>query len=421
MPIRGFELSKGAVGVSTSDSEDNICMLLVNADDTEDGLTFTNGKVYPLTKLKDAESLGITEINDKNKNVRLWRHVSEFYRVAGEGTKLYLLIAENDKTPKQMIETYGQALIIGAKGAAYYLGVAYNPIAAYAPTYVDGLEQNIREAIAPAQALHEWSWNTDRPINIFLEGRGFNAATGAAALDLRNIMDGAALLAATHVSLCIGQDWDYADTLTGESQKFADVGTMLGTKAAISVNRNIGEVESLDISSATKSRWLTAGLSNHKTIEEMDSELSDLDGKGYVFGMSYTGITGIRWNGDHVCAPIIVDDDGFISVSSIGHGATLNKGARMLRKKLLPKLKSTVPVDSTTGFLPTGIIKYFEGLGDQAFDNMASATEISDGKTIVDPKSTLLTGDKSLNVDFILIPTFSILKIKGTLNLKIKL
>jgi len=64
----------------------------------------------------------------------------------------------------------------------------------------------------------------------------------------------------------------------------------------------------------------------------MDSELSDLDAKGYVFGMSYTGITGIRWNGDHVCAPIIVDDDGFISVSSIGHGATLNKGARMLRK-----------------------------------------------------------------------------------------
>jgi len=45
-----------------------------------------------------------------------------FYRVAGEGTKLYLLVAENDKTPKQMIETYGQKLIIAAKGAAYYMG-----------------------------------------------------------------------------------------------------------------------------------------------------------------------------------------------------------------------------------------------------------------------------------------------------------
>lgn len=419
MSTRGFELNKGAVGSSASDV-DNICGLLVNgpAVAVSEGITgVVNGTVYPLTKVKDAEALGITQAYDTANDVRIYRHISEFYRMAGEGTTLYLLVAPVAKTMKETIEAYGQALIIASKGSIYYVAVAYNPAAAYVPTYVDGLEEVVRESLAPAQALHDWSWNTDRPVNVFIEGRGINA-TGAAALDLRNILDGAAALVGTHVSVCIGQDYAYAETLVGVSQKYADVGTMLGTKALIGVNRSIGEVESLDISSATKRRWLSAGLSNHKTVEEVDADLSDYDSKGYVFALAYTGISGYRWNGDPVCAPVLVDDDGYISVSTIGQGASLNKAARLLRKKLLPKVKSTVPIDSATGLLPTGIVKYFEGLGNEAFSNMANAGEISDGKTIVDPNSQLLSGDKALLVSFELVPTATIEKIKGTITLK---
>ncbi|SDC52714.1 DUF2586 family protein [Williamwhitmania taraxaci] len=420
MSIRGFELSKGTVGVSASDLEDNICGLLVNGPEVvaSEGISgVVNGTVYPLTKVKDAEGLGITQAYDTANAVQVYRHISEFYRMAGEGTKLYLLVAPAAKTMKETIEAYGQALIIASKGSIFYIGVAHNPAAAYVPTYVDGLESVVREALAPAQALHDWSWNTDRPVNVFLEGRGLNAV-GAAALDLRSITNGAAALIGTHISVCIGQDYGYAATLTGAGQKFADVGTLLGTKALVGVNRSVGEVESLDISSATKNRWLSAGLSNHKTIEEMDADLSDFDAKGYIFAIAYTGISGYRWSGDPVCAPILVDDDGYISVATIGQGASLNKAARLLRKKLLPKVKSTVPIDSSTGLLPTGIIKYFEGLGNEAFNNMANAGEISDGKTIVDPNSQLLSGDKALLVSFELVPTASIEKIKGTINLK---
>lgn len=420
MSIRGFELSKGTVGASTSDLQDNICGLLVNGPEVaaSEGISgVVNGTVYPLTKVKDAEALGIDAAYDTTNDVRVYRHITEFYRMAGEGTKLFICVAPAAKTMKEIIEGYGQALIIAASGAIFYVAVAYNPAAGYVATYLDGIEEDVREAIAPAQALHDWSWDTDRPVNLFLEGRGLNAA-GAAALDLRNITEGAAALNATHVSLCIGQDWNYADALVGAGQKFADVGTLLGTKALIGVNRSVGEVESLDISSATKARWLKAGLSNHKTTEEMDADLSDFDTKGYIFGMAYTGISGYRFNGDPVCSPILVDDDGYISVSTIGQGASLNKAARLLRKKLLPKVKSTVPVDSSTGLLPTGVVKYFEGLGDQALNSMVNAAELSDGKTIVDPSSQLLSGDKALNVSFEIVPTATIEKIRGTINLK---
>lgn len=418
--IRGFELNKGVVGANSS-VDDNICGLIANGpavvpvEGVATGATI--GTIYPITKAKDAEAMGITAAYDVTNKVRVHRHISEFYRMAGEGTKLFIVLAGAAETMAQAISTHGQALIIASAGSLNYLAVAYNPPPTYAPVAVDGLEENVREAIATAQSLHEWSWNTDRPVTVLLEGRGFSG-TGATALDLRNIIVSSAPMAATHVALCIGQDWDYAETQDLIGKKFADVGTLMGTKAAITVNRSVAEVETLDISNAIRGRWLTAGLSSHQKIDVIEDDLSDLDGKGYIFGLTYTGITGIRWNNDHVCAPATVDDEGNISISTLGHAATINKAARMLRRRLLPKLKTTVPVDSETGYLPVGVRKYFENLGDTAFERMFNDGEISDGKSTVDPQSQLLSGDRELRVSFTIVPTATIGKIKGTLNLK---
>lgn len=418
--IRGFELNKGTVGAS-SQIEDNISGLIASGPAVAavpDGVTgVVLGTVYPITKVKDAEAMGITADYDEAGNVQVHRHISEFFRMAGEGTKLFIVVLAQANTMSEMLSTGVSALVIASAGAINYVAVAYNPPAGYVAVIVDGLEENVREAIAAAQLQHEWSWDTDRPLTIFLEGRGFSA-TGATALDLRNILEGVAQLAATHVVLCIGQDFDYAATLNAIGQKFADVGTCMGTKAAISCNRSIGEVETLDISNAIRGRWLTPGISSHVKVSAVEDDLSALDNKGYIFGITYTGITGVRWNNDHVCAPAVVDDDGYISISTLGHAATVNKAARLLRKKLLPKLKTTVPVDSATGYLPVGIRKYFENLGDTAFEAMVKAGEISDGKTYVDPLSQLLTGDRELRVSFTIVPTATIGKIKGTLNLK---
>lgn len=104
--------------------------------------------------------------------------------------------------------------------------------------------------------------------------------------------------------------------------------------------------------------------------------------------------------------------------SSISHGATLAKGARLLRTRMLPKVKTSVPVDTATGKLPPGIVKYFEGIGGRAFDAMLAAGEISGAKTTVDADSNLLSGDKALNVSFVVVPTGTINEIKGTINFK---
>jgi hypothetical protein len=415
----GVKLVIGVVGPSST-TIDNTCALLVNGNEIAAVQGFTgleNGTVYLITNVGQAEAMGITKAYDSINKIRVHRHISEFFRMAGDGTKLYLVVGEPGYTMVELIEHYGQKIIIESKGEVSYMGVAFNPPEHYATTYVNGLEETIHSSIQKAQELFEWSWETNRPVSIVLEGRGMN--NGAATmLNLRNITIGAASLNATHVLLCVGQDWDYAETQDTRGKLFADVGTLLGTKAFIGVNRDIGEVEALNLSNAVKGIWLTAGLSNHQTTAQMDADLSVLDGKGYVFGVSYTGISGYRWNGDHVCAPIVVDDDGNISISTLGHAATINKASREIRKMLLLKLKSTVPVDSKTGFLPAGVRKWLENIADAAFTKMGKAGEISDGKTAVDPTSQLLTGAKELKVSFVIVPTATIGKIKGTINLK---
>jgi hypothetical protein len=421
--MRGVVITKGDIGAAANLNADSISGLLLNGPAVAAGggvLGVVNGTLYTLEKVKDAENLGIDAAYDTTNDVRVYRHITEFYRMAGEGTKLYLIVGTEALTMKQLITTYGHQMVAESNGEMRRLAVAWNQPDAYAPTYVDGLEEGILESIPEAQLLHDWTWETDRPLNVFLEGRGITG-TVAAMLDLRAIDDNGTIAEYTNVSLCIGQDWDYAETLTGESQKYADVGTMLGTSASIAVNQNIGEVETLDLSDAKRQVWMHAGLSNHVKITAAEDDLSQYDDKGYIFAIAYTGITGFRWNNDHVCAPEIVDVDGFMNEHTIALGLTMAKAARELRKKLLPRVKTVVPVDETTGLLPIGMIKYFEGIGNSAFDEMAGRGEISGGETIVDPNSDLLTGDKELKVSFIAVPTGTIGAINGTINLKTSL
>ncbi|GAF05595.1 DUF2586 family protein [Saccharicrinis fermentans] len=418
--MNGVTIDKGDVGAAVNPLADAISGLLINGVEVESSESVTgvtNGTLYKLEKIKDAEAMGIDAAYDVDNDLRVYRHITEFYRMAGAGTPLYLVIGSLSSSMEDLITNYGEQMIIDAGGEIRRIAVAYNQPADYTPTLVDGLEETVRASIALAQELTEFAWDTNRPCNIFLEGRGISGLA-ASQLNLRNIEVSGVVMQYSNVSIMIGQDWDYADSLTGESKKFADVGTLLGVSASISVNQNIGEVETLDISDANNTIWVTAGLSNHKKITAVETDLSEYDSKGYIFGISYTGITGFRLNDDHVCAPEVVDSSGYFNENTIAHGLTMGKAKRELLTRLLPKVKTVVPVDTSTGKLTTGMIKYFEGIGNTAFDYMAGQGLISGGETVVDPDSDLLTGDKELLVSFTIVPTGTIKKISGTINLK---
>jgi hypothetical protein len=341
--------------------------------------------------------------------------------MAGEGTPLYVMLYD-DLPSAALVDAQGamspaQAMVAASGGEIRQLAVAYSPDEEDAP--VDGLDPNVRAAISSAHLFTVWAAETFRPLQVLMEGRGFTA-TPSGALDLRAIPAGAGeTLHAQKVSLCIGQDYDYAETQDATGRKFADVGTMLGCIAAKLVSENIGEVETTKLTDTNKGVWLRAGLSNHILVEDMDNYLRVLDDKGYIFAISYTGLAGYYWNNDHTCTPVIVDENDVMNESSISLGRVVDKAIRELRTALLPKVKTTQVVDAATGKLPPGVVKYFEGLGDRVFDRMANV--ISAGKTTVDPGSNLLVPPRELKVSFTIVPMGQVYSINGTINLKTQL
>lgn len=411
--LDGVKIRKGKIGANTIVTGDGISGLVI-ATAKPEGIDY--GKVITLFNLVDALNNGITGLFDQANGVNLYRHIREFFRMAGEGQKLYVMLVPQATTMQDICEDidqqYAKKLLIEADGEIKQLAVAVNPT--IDTIHLNGLPDDVYNSIAPAQGLAIWAYDLHFPCQVLLEGYDYRSPASSVA-DLRKLP-----VQAPKVSVIIGQDWSYADTLVGRAQKFADVGTALGTLSACRINQNLGENESFNLTNAIKRTWLIPGLSSHQKNKEVFSDLQTLENKGYIFGITYTGLAGVRWNNDHTCTEIVRDSEGNVNEHTIAFGRTLDKAVRLLRIALLPKVKTSHPVDAVTGKLPIGVIKNFEGIGDTVLGDMVNRREITNGQTIVDPDSDLII-EKNLLVDFNIVPFGSIDGINGRINLKTNL
>ena len=420
MGRKGFNLTQGTVGANLLDNNDAISALLMSGV-AADGLDLGVSKM--ISTRKQAQALGIDAAYDTTNSVRVYRHIDEFFRMFQEGSQLWIMLYPQDVTPATALgATYAQKLISDASGGIRNFGLAYSPASDYTPAYVDGMESDVRAAIPAAQTFADWTATTYRPIWIGIEGRGINVVA-ASSLNLRAIEVSSVVVEYNDVSLMIGQDWDYAETQDAIGKKMADIGTLLGAVASRNVGENIGEVGAVNIASTAQGKWLTAGISSHVKCVTIDADLDDWDTNGYILGWDYQSAAapGYRFNNDHTCAPIIEDAENNINVSSISLSRTNGKVFRQLRDAYLPKLKSVQAVNTSTGLLPIGTIKYLEGFGNDVFDTMEANREISGGTTTVDPASNLVAGDKALAVGYQWVPLGTLNQINGVVNIKAKL
>lgn len=405
MGLRGIEISEGRIGVN------------VAGDGREFGLMGNGiavaGKLaldtsYVLRRPSDAAALGIDAAYDAANSVNVYRHISEFYRRAGEGVKLHLMLVAQTVMIDEM-DTLAKALAVAADGNISDMAFIFNPAVGYTETLVDGMNADVMAAIPVLQAFANWADENDMPLHTILEGRGMGD-TLAALADLRDME-----AEYEKVTLVVGQDWNYADELWTLGKKFADVGTFLGVVASQPWNRNPGEVETQNLTNSTLGVFVVGGLSNHKKYSEVYADLATLDEKGYVFPMRYQGLSGYWWNNGHVCAPVVVDNAGNMNQHTIWYSHTLDEAKRALRIAFLPEIKKPVVLDGA--LLPPSTVSYYDAVGDQVFERMAGKELISDGKTYTDGESDLLV-EKVLSISFGVVPTGSINEIVGVINLK---
>lgn len=407
-------LKKGKVGASILGGYEKTSAL-VGAFGVIEGTTgsLEYGKPVQFYNAIEAEGYGVAS------NKLLQHHISEYFRMAGvtggTGATLYVLnvnMEDTDTFADLIGNDAVKQMIADADGQIF--NIAFDCLPA-STTYMDGLNEETYFAMKAAQAFADWCAGTNRKLHCVVSGADYKGPA-AASLNLRAISEADVDIDLPQVSLVIGQDYDFAETLTGTAQKYAAVGTLLGCMAAQPVSYNIGEVETMSLTNAARSLWLNAGLSSHQKVKDVEADLDSLNAKGYIFGEYYSGQ--VVFNDDHVCAPVIVDAEGNMNEHTIALSRTNAKVFREIYKAYLPKIKATVPVDASTGKLGTGMLKYYEGIGNDIFGIMQNASEISGGETEVDPDSNLLYGDKSLNVFYNWVPMGSIGQINGTVNIK---
>lgn len=423
--LKGVQIQRGKIGASIIDNDDAVCGLLatgvaVEADKDKGISGIGLGQTVKLQGLADAAAYGIDADYDSDNSLAVYRHVSEFFRMCGEGNTLYLMLYPQTVKPDALFDTtYAKRMVADAEGEIHNLAIAYTPSSAdWGESSYESFDKYVETMVPAAQMFYDWTFETFRPCQVIVEGRHFDAVNAATALNLKAIKSGDATIDAYKVSVCIGQDWVYANRFTDARLHMADVGTMLGCLAARSVNENIGWVQVGNIANAAKGIWTVAALSNHKTIADEDAELESLDSKGYIFAIMYTGYAGFYWNNDWTCTTAVEDENGYFNEYTISYGRTVDKAVRRLRQKYLPYVKSNVPVDSATGLLPKSMVALYEAYGDEVFEKMQTEAEITQGKTTVDASSNLLIEPRELKVGFVVVPTGQVNAIKGTINLK---
>lgn len=380
--------------------------------------SYTLNDVVQLNKLKDLEDLGIDKTYDSTNKMLVWHRVREFFRFA-PGQTLFLMLVDASVTTGSLDvpmtdicdkdNDYLKKLLRApsAEGKIRRVAVFMNPDNTYTGAYTSGIDDDVDTAIAKAQALVEEEFTYQRPVHVFLEGRGY-AGAAATVVDLRG-------KSARNVSVVIGADPDVSGAET-EYNDYAAVATALGVKAGLRIDENIGYVEKSNLTDTADSLFLKAGLSSNTLTGDADpSDLALLETKGYIYVKKYDGFDGVYFNDAHCC--IAASDD----YAYIEDNEVYNKAQRLLYQALVPKINKAYQVDPDTGYIAAVEAKALEGAGEKALeDNMAKNNEISGYEVYVDEKQDVKTTGKII-VQSKLVSTATGRELEVELGLALKL
>ena len=124
--------------------------------------------------------------------------------------------------------------------------------------------------------------------------------------------------------------------------------------------------------------------------------LDDLDEKGYIFPIMYSGLqNGIYISRDQTCSTG--------DYRTIARNRTINKSRRAVREALLPFVNSPLLVNPSTGFLAASKISAFKTLVSDVLKKMESAQEISGSGVTIDPNQNVLLND-TLKISYVIVP-----------------
>lgn len=359
--LAGVKIEKLQGGLERKNpSTDSHVALIIKATGNAalDAIISNAGKGLILTSLSQAESLGLTLSASANGASPFYEHISEFFRLAPEGT-LYLF---NNKTVANLLAFIKENKEIKGFGIVDDFGAATQEatIAQY--------QSGIINVLATENRLIDFGiigWNN------------FNVA---------NVIDLTELDAPQISVLVVGSG----------TSTFAAVGAFLGMLAVRKVNENAGSVDiqnkplekrgssDYTLTDKNKGLWVNPKLTGGATISSLTkAQLTDLENKGYIYAASYEGYPGAFFTNSKTCISQASD------YCFIENNRVWNKAARTLRIALLPEVKGVVKKNPTTGFIKSTTISRWTGIGNKALEQMVTNDEISGFDIYINPQQVV--------------------------------
>lgn len=314
-----------------------------------------DGKGVVITSVFDAEQLELNESFDANNELNYFNQIEEFFRLAPEAT-LYV-ISTDDVADITTFLNHNKEI----KGYA-----------------VDFISESPGNEFAESDInAHQAMINSLAESNRLIDFAVICISNEVPSIDLFEMN-------CPNVSVSVACEKD--DGLVA-------IGSILGMLAVRKISENLGSVDieskplskrgtvDYSLTDSVLGRWVNAYLADGEPIDGLDkSVLQGIIEKGYIVAASYEGYPGFFLENSYTA---IERNSDF---AFIENNRVWNKAARIIRETLLPRVKSKVKKDPSTGFIASTTASYWQTLLEKALQRMVSDDDISGFQVSIDHK-----------------------------------
>ena len=361
-----IDIANGALGGITQSTE-KVVGIIVSAPVAPSGMALGTAKFY--SRLSQVEDDGLDADFDTTNSVNSYRQIKELYSINPDA-QVWIMPVIDTVTMKEICDKtetpcYLKKLLEDSEYAVNVVGVCRVPNGAYVPTYDNGLDDDVADAIVTANSLAEDMIAQGTPVIVIIEGRDYQGVTG----DLVSLKT----MALNHCAVVICG--------TDDADLSASVGLVLGAISNIPVQRNIGRVKNgaLPITEA----YLSDG-----TSVVLNADIETIHDKGYITIRKFLTRAGFYFSDDPT-ATADTDD-----LNTISKRRVINKAVRYAVDTYTDEINEEVILNSD-GTISVQSAKYIQSKVESALKTaMLAEGNCSDVKAFVDPAQNVLTNNK---------------------------
>jgi hypothetical protein len=377
MTFIGAQISKLDGGLGGGETSGRVAVLVAGGAAISGVLELN--RAYELLQIEDAEAIGITAENDAANKELTYYHLSEIFRLSPE-TRVHLIVVPKATAVSELKDLSGFITALRSVQGVNTVGVT-------------GLadDAGVDIAVQGAQLLIDDLAEDYIYIDaVLLEGGAYLAGGIVNFPDLR-------ALDSENVSVVIAQDADVA-ALDPDYAGHAAVGSVLGMLLVRAIHENPGSVDievkprsrkaekDYMLTDTKQGKWLSAALSNGAPVESLSvADQRKLDELGYIYAGSFAGYGGYFLSGSPTCT------DAGSDYCYIERNAIWNRAARIIRETLIPRIRSKVQADPSTGYIKNTTITDWDGRVRKALEPMKSAGNVADFDIYINPNQAAVS------------------------------